>query len=670
MTDIKARIDFLTEELNRHNRLYFIANNPEITDYEYDQMIEELIQLEKQMPLLKRVDSPTNRVGGEPLKEFGSVIHRAPVSSLDNSYDQQEILDFDRRTKSIIEAAIGKEEAEMLEYVVEPKIDGLSVVLQYLDGKFICGATRGDGSVGEDITVNLRTIKPIPLAIPDKQEIDIRGEVYIPKKDFVELNQKQEIIGGQIFANPRNAAAGSLRQLDPKVTASRPLDIFVFNIQFTKEKKLKTHIETLEYLKEQGFPIAEYVLCKKIEEVLEQCKKWEEKRRLLDYDIDGLVVKVNHLEHREVLGMKAKSPRWAIAYKFKAEEKETVVREILVQVGRTGVITPKAVFEPVRVSGSTVTFATLHNEDFIKDKDLRIGDRVIIHKAGEVIPEVVRVIKEARTGKEKTFSMPTICPSCGSSLVRLEGEVALRCINHNKCPAQNIRGLIHFVSRGAMDIEGLGESLIEKLTNSNLVLSAADIYRLTAEELAVLEGLGEKSANNLVQAIEKSKKRDLGNLIYGLGIPLIGSKAAKLLAKQFGSMKALATAGYEDLITIEEVGDKMAESIRNYFANTRNQELLKELETAGLNMESINKIPLAENHNIKGKTFVLTGTLEKYTREEAQTIIEKYGGKTSSSVSKKTDYVLAGRDAGSKLSKAQTLGIRVISEAEFDQMIL
>lgn len=668
--DVKSRIDILTEELNRHSRNYYENDAPEISDFEYDRMMAELIRLEEEMPLLRRPDSPTQKVGGAASRQFSPVQHKVPVISLDNSYDAEELRNFDQRTRK------GLPESALVEYVLEPKIDGLSVVLRYERGVFVQGATRGDGIVGEDITENLKTIKSIPSEIAYTGELHVRGEVYISRKAFVELNHRQEIYGGQIFANPRNAAAGSLRQTDPNVTASRPLDIFVFNIQYASDAgtdqapALKTHRETLEFLKEQGFHTAEYTFCPDIEAVMAQIPVWDEKRRTLDYEIDGLVIKVNDLRQREVLGLKAKSPRWAIAYKFKAEEQETRMKDIQVQVGRTGVITPRAVLEPVRVAGSVVSFATLHNEDFIKEKDLRIGDRVIVHKAGEVIPEIVRSIPEERTGEENVFRMPEFCPSCGTALVRLPGEAALRCPNHKACPAQNLRGLIHFVSRGAMDIEGLGEMMMEKLSEWGLVSEIPDIYRLTKEELEVLEGLGEKSADNLIKAIERSKKADLGRLLFGLGIPLIGSKAAKQLARHFGSMDALMDASREELLAMDEVGDKMADSILSWFASERNRETIRQLKEASLNMVSTERVS-GENEKeaVAGKTFVLTGTLERYTRDEAQALIEQFGGRSSSSVSKKTDYVLAGRDAGSKLKKAEQLGVRVLTEAEFEEMI-
>lgn len=661
MDEIKSRIDRLTDEIHRHNRKYYEEDSPEISDREYDEKMAELIRLEEEMPLFKRPDSPTMKVGGAGLTRFGSVNHRVPVVSLDNSYDKEELLSFDLRIKG---------NRKDVEYVVEPKIDGLSVVLQYNKGYFIKGATRGDGFTGEDITRNLRTIKTIPFEIPFKGQLDVRGEVFIPKGAFVKLNYHQEVSGGQIFANPRNAAAGSLRQLDPNVTASRPLDIFIFNIQYGEgDIERSTHEKDMLFLKSLGFHTVEYQICKSINEVISQCDIWEEKRRFLDYDIDGLVVKVNDLMFREELGLKAKSPRWAISYKFKTEEQETVLKDILVQVGRTGVVTPKAKFEPVRVAGSVITYATLHNEDFIREKDLRIGDRVVIHKAGEVIPEVIRVVKEARTGHEKEFTMPEYCPSCGSILNRAKGEAALRCLNKDSCPAQNVRGLSHFVSRGAMDIEGLGDVLVEKLTDMGLISGIGDIYQLTMEELAVLEGLGNKSAGNLMRAIEESKGRDLSRVLFGLGIPLIGSKAAKQLSRHFGTMDAISKATKDDLMAMEEVGEKMAESVVSWFAMAQNIELLDQLKTAGVNMRDLESSFEERKEGVAGKTFVLTGALKNYTREEAGAIIERLGGKTSSSVSKKTDYVLAGNDGGTKLNKAHQLGIKIIGENDFEELI-
>ncbi len=658
--DIQGRINQLTEELLKHNEAYYLKDNPTITDYEYDKQLEELRALEEQYPLFKRMDSPTENVGGTVLKQFEKVTHRTSVISLDNSYSIGEIADFDRRVRGGIEGEPT--------YVVEPKIDGLSVVLSYVDGDFVRGATRGDGTVGEDITVNLRTIRTIPKKINVPGQVDFRGEVYISKSGFVELNKAQEIQGGMIFANPRNAAAGSLRQLDSKITASRPLDIFMFNVQYADSIALTTHKEGLDFMKSQGFHIADYQYCQTVEDVFQQVKIWDEKRPTLDYMIDGLVIKVNDLKQREMLGEKAKSPRWAVAYKFKAEEQETQVKDIVVQVGRTGAITPKAVLEPVEVAGSVIGYATLHNEDFIKEKDIRIGDFVIVHKAGDVIPEVVRVVTEKRTEKVLEFSMPEVCPACDTKLVRVEGEAVVRCVN-DQCSAKNLRGLTHFVARDAMNIDGLGESLIAKLVDEGLISSIADIYKLKIEDLAELEGLGQKSATNLIEAIDKSKENDLHRLIFGLGIKLVGSKAAKQLAKVFGTMEKLSVAEADQLTSIDEVGDKMSASIVQYFGDAKNIKRIEELKNLGLNMESAAISTTQFNELFLGKTFVLTGTLTIYARDEASALIEERGGKTSGSVSKKTDYVLAGQEAGSKLEKAQALGVKVISEEEFIQMI-
>ncbi|MCG8484543.1 MAG: NAD-dependent DNA ligase LigA [Clostridia bacterium] len=658
MSDVKSRIDALVEELNEHNYRYNVLDNPVISDFEFDKKLEDLNKLEEENPQYKRQDSPTQRVGAEPLKSFSQVTHRIPMLSLDNSYSKEEIVDFDKRIKKMV--------GDDVEYVVEPKIDGLSVVLQYENGMFTKGATRGNGIVGEDITLNLKTIKTIPLLIPEKSPLDIRGEVYIPKKRFIELNKMQEQMGGVIFANPRNAAAGSLRQLDSKITATRPLNIFIFNIQYSENTSFQSHSQGFKYLKEQGFKTADHQICSSVQDIVSACEHWEEKRGELSYDIDGLVVKVNNLEQRKLLGEKAKSPRWAIAYKFKAEEAETTVKDIMVQVGRTGAVTPRAVLEPVRVAGSLVSYATLHNEDFVQEKDIKIGDHVVIHKAGDVIPEIVRVIKDKRTGNEVQFQMPAECPSCGRETVRIEDEAVLRCIN-KECPAQNLRGLIHFVSRDAMNIDGLGGALIEKLVDEGLVQDIADLYYLKEEQLSPLEGMGDKSAQNLISAISESKDNDLSRLIFGLGIKLVGSKAAKLLANRFKTMDDFINAAYDEMIAIDEIGEKMTLSVLEFVKEERNLQLIEKLKEAGVNMTSVEKEVVAKEA-FEGKTFVLTGTLQNYSRNEAKEIIENLGGKVSSSVSKKTDYVLAGEEAGSKLEKAMKLGVEVISEEDFEKM--
>lgn len=663
MGNVQERIKKLTEQLVRYNKNYYEEDAPVISDREYDEMLKELKSLEDSYPALKMKNSPTEHVGGKVSGKFEKVNHRVPVISLDNSYDQNELLSFDNRVKK--RAASSGD----MKYVLEPKIDGLSVVLQYNDGILVRGATRGDGITGEDITDNLRTIKSIPETIEFKGELDVRGEVYIGKKDFLKLNRRQEIEGGQIFANPRNAAAGSLRQIDASLVRERPLSIFIFNLQYISGMSFSYHHETLEFLGNQGFTCADSRECRNMDEVMKLCTYWEEERKNLDYDIDGLVVKVDSLELRERLGLKEKSPRWAIAYKFKAEEQETEVLDIEVQVGRTGAVTPRARFKPVKIAGSTVSFATLHNQDYVKEKDIRVGDTVLVHKAGEVIPEVVRVLKDRRKHELPMFEMPEVCPSCETQLVRLEGEAVLRCPNHEECPAQNLRGLIHFVSKGAMDIDGLGESLVEKFSDLGMISYPSDIYQLGEEEISVLEGMGEKSAKSLTDAIEKSKSRGLDRVIFSLGIPLVGAKAAKLLADKFGSMSSLEKAEFGDIADIYGIGNKIAEKVTAFFKSENNLREIARLEAAGVKMNYEKKTSGLGEMIFAGKTFVLTGTLEKYTRDKASEIIEENGGKTSSSVSRKTDYVLAGKEAGSKLKKAESLGVVIISESEFEDML-
>lgn len=663
MGNVQERIKKLTEQLVRYNKNYYEEDAPVISDREYDEMLKELKRLEDSYPALKMKNSPTEHVGGKVLGKFEKVNHRVPVISLDNSYDQNELLSFDNRVKK---RAVSSGD---MKYVLEPKIDGLSVVLQYNDGILVRGATRGDGITGEDITDNLRTIKSIPETIEFKGELDVRGEVYIGKKDFLKLNRRQEIEGGQIFANPRNAAAGSLRQIDASLVRERPLSIFIFNLQYISGMSFSYHHETLEFLRNQGFTCADSRECRNMDEVMKLCTYWEEERKNLDYDIDGLVVKVDSLELRERLGLKEKSPRWAIAYKFKAEEQETEVLDIEVQVGRTGAVTPRARFKPVKIAGSTVSFATLHNQDYVKEKDIRVGDTVLVHKAGEVIPEVVKVLKDRRKYELPMFEMPEVCPSCETQLVRLEGEAVLRCPNHEECPAQNLRGLIHFVSKGAMDIDGLGESLVEKFSDLGMISYPSDIYQLGEEEISVLEGMGEKSAKSLTDAIEESKSRGLDRVIFSLGIPLVGAKAAKLLADKFGSMSSLEKAEFGDIADIYGIGNKIAEKVTAFFKSENNLREIARLEAAGVKMNYEKKTSGLGEMIFAGKTFVLTGTLEKYTRDKASEIIEENGGKTSSSVSRKTDYVLAGKEAGSKLKKAESLGVVIISESEFEDML-
>ncbi|SHI41545.1 NAD-dependent DNA ligase LigA [Lutispora thermophila] len=663
MDDAKKRIEELIEIINHHNYRYYVLDSPEISDYEYDLLMRELMNLEKKHPEYLRPDSPSQRVGGEVLKGFNEVIHSTQKLSLGNVFNEGDIRDFDNRVKR----SLGTDDVE---YVLEMKIDGLTVVLNYENGIFVRGATRGDGIRGEDITANLKTIKSIPLKLKEPVDLEVRGEVFISKKDFEKLNALREEMEEPLFANPRNAAAGSLRQLDTSITAKRPLDIFVFNLESIKGKEFKTHVEALEYLKYLGFKTSPYlIICKGWQDIYEQCMEWADKRGNLSFEIDGLVIKVNNLEYRDILGSTTKTPRWAAAYKFPPEKKKTRLKDIIVQVGRTGAITPTAVLEPVRIAGSTVSRATLHNEDFIKERGIMIGDMVILQKAGDVIPEIVEVVKEDRDGTQKPFEMPRTCPACGSEAVRIEGEAVIRCTNAS-CPAQLRRALFHFVSRDAMNIEGLGPQIISMLMDRGFVKDAGDLYLLKdrREELIQIERMGEKSVDNMLSAIEKSKKNNLDRLLFALGIRMIGQKASKILAEAFGTMDRVMKATYEELVSIEEIGDKMAESILAFFRVEENLSLIDKLKKLGLNMEAEKK-EIIENEYFKGKTFVLTGALTDFTRDKAKAIIEGFGGKVSGSVSKKTDYVLAGEDAGSKLQKANELGVKVIDEETFKKWI-
>ncbi|MBI9011158.1 MAG: NAD-dependent DNA ligase LigA [Clostridiales bacterium] len=649
---MKARIEELTQKLNQYNYEYYVKDNPTITDYEYDQLLEELSKLEEQFPEFKAIDSPTERVGGEPLDAFTQVAHTTRLLSLDNSYNAEDLRDFDKRVKK---------EVSDVEYILEMKIDGLSVALKYEAGVLVQGATRGNGEVGENVTENVKTIYSVPLKLKEPIDIEVRGEVYIPKAGFKRLNESQEELGLQTFANPRNAAAGSLRQLDPKVAAKRPLDIFVFNVLNGGKDEIQSHDENFDYLNELGFKTTTAFKCSTIEEVISKCEEMIEKRHDLIYDIDGMVIKVNNLSQRKTLGVKAKSPRWAIAYKFPAEEKITVVKDIIVQVGRTGVLTPKAELEPVFVAGSTIAYATLHNQDYIDEKDIRIGDTVVIQKAGDVIPAVVRVVTEKRTGKEVVFALPDKCPECNQEAIRLDGEVAKRCINPT-CPAKLRRGFEHFVSRNAMNIDGLGPAVITMLIKEGFVTKLSDLYDLEQykEQMYSIEGFGEKSIEKMLESIEKSKENELHQFINGLGIALIGSKAAKVLSQYFGSVEALINASIEELIAIDEIGHKMALSFRNFFDDEKHQEMVVTLKEKGLKF-----IVKSQGSNIlDGMIFVLTGTLEKYSRKELQIILETAGGKVSGSVSKKTDVVIYGEKAGSKLKKANDLEILALNELE------
>ncbi|NPV45198.1 MAG: NAD-dependent DNA ligase LigA [Firmicutes bacterium] len=663
--EAEKRIKALRDQINYHNKLYYEHDSPEISDSEYDGLMRELKRLEDEFPELVTPDSPTQRVGGRPLEAFDTVMHSIPMLSLANAFDEGELKEFHRRVTS----AVGEE----VEYVAELKIDGLAVALTYENGVFTRGATRGDGIVGEDITQNLKTIKTIPLKLSDYNGqipfIEVRGEVYIPKKEFERLNEEREKAGLSLFANPRNAAAGSLRQLDPRVTASRPLNIFVYGTGRIDGIEVSTHLEMLELLKKMGFRVNPNVsVFRRIDDVISYCERWVEQRGRLPYDIDGIVIKVNSLEHQRLLGATSKSPRWAIAYKFPAEQKTTVIKDIIVRVGRTGTLTPTAVLEPVRIAGSTVTKATLHNEDYIRQKDIKIGDTVVVKKAGDVIPEVVEVVFNKRKGSERDFVMPQKCPECGSDVVRFEGEAAAKCTGI-ACPAQLKRGIIHFASRDAMDIEGLGPAIVNQLVDRGLVKDAGDLYFLKVDDLIPLERMGEKSASNLINAIQRSKTNPLEKLIFALGIPFIGSRAASILAERFRALDNLMNSTYEELVQIPEMGPKMAQSVITFFKQEQTKNIIRKFKRAGLNLETAGTKKRDEGAALNGITFVLTGSLEKYTRKQAQDIIEKFGGRVSSSVSSKTDYVLAGKDPGSKLEKAKELGIKIIDEEEFERML-
>jgi DNA ligase (NAD+) len=653
----QLKINELRSLLNQYGYEYYVLDKPTVPDAEYDRLMQELLNLEGKFPELKTPDSPSERVGGAVLDVFEKVEHRTPMLSLGNAFNEQDLKDFDRR----IRQAVGNE----FSYVCELKIDGLAVSLRYEDGLFVQGATRGDGAVGEDITANLKTIKSIPLRLRENISLEVRGEVFMPKRSFEVLNKAKEEQGEEPFANPRNAAAGSLRQLDPKMAASRNLDVFLYGIGNTGRTGVISHSEGLDYLDHLGFKTnKERRNCATIEEVIEFVNSWVEKRPHLPYEIDGIVIKVDSLEQQDELGTTAKSPRWAIAYKFPAEEVITTLMDIELSVGRTGVVTPTAILEPVKVAGTTVQRASLHNEDLIREKDIKIGDKVVIKKAGDIIPEVVNVLADLRTGREADFHMPSHCPECESDLVRIEGEVALRCINP-KCPAQIREGLIHFVSRDAMNIDGLGEKVISQLFAEKLIADVADIYKLTREQLLALERMGEKSVSNLLKAIETSKENSLEKLLFGLGIRHVGAKAAKTLAQQFGSMNQLATASKEELISINEIGDKMADSIVTFFEKEEAKDLINELTECGVNMEYKGSRPVSAEESdsiFAGKTVVLTGKLEQLSRNEAKEKIEALGGNVAGSVSKKTHLVIAGEDAGSKLTKAQELGIEVWDE--------
>lgn len=651
----RIRAKELREEINHHNYLYHVLDSPQITDTRFDALMKELLELERKYPRLVTPDSPTQRVGGQPRKGFKTVSHRVPMLSLGNAFDEYELRDFDRRVKSVITG-------EKVEYVTELKIDGLAVSLLYEDGLFVQGATRGDGETGEDITENLKTVRSIPLRLKDNITLEVRGEVYMPKSSFAQLNKNREETGKPLFANPRNAAAGSLRQLDPAVTASRNLSIFVYGIGYTGTEAFETHHQLLNFLAKQGFRVnPHFQLCADIEEVISYCQIWKDRRFDLEYSMDGMVIKVNSFRQQENLGTTIKNPRWAIAFKFPPEEATTRIKKIILKVGRTGVLTPTAILEPVRIAGTTVSRATLHNEDYIEAKDIRIGDTVVVHKAGDIIPEVVEVKKDLRTGSERPFKMPSECPECGADVIRQEGEAATRCTGA-ACPAQVREGLIHFASRGAMDITGLGPALINQLVDAGLVKDITDLYRLRKEDLLQLQRMGEKSSRNLLQAIDDSRRNPLHRLIFGLGIRHVGERAARLLAGKFSSIDNLMRASKEELTAISEIGPTIAESVTTFFAQQQNREIIRKLQEAGVNTRSDNEETSRSGRPLKGKTFVLTGTLQGLTRNEAREKIESLGGKVSSSVSKKTDYLVAGENPGSKYEKAQKLGTTILDE--------
>ncbi len=648
----------LKDLLKYHGHKYYVEDSPEISDYEYDRLMRLLEEMEAENPSLIAPDSPTQRVGGDTLREFEKFTHRLPLQSLNDVFDFDELDDFDRRVRETVSSP---------EYVVELKIDGLSVALEYRDGVFVSGGTRGDGNIGENVTENLKTIHSIPLKLNEAvPHLIVRGEVYMKKKNFAALNEMREIRDEPLFANPRNAAAGTLRQLDPKVTASRRLDIFCFNLQLVDGKELYSHTESLDYLKSLGFSVSPfYRVFDNIEDVKAEITRLGDMRESLGFDIDGAVIKVNSFEERERLGTSSKAPKWAVAYKYPPEVKPTKLTDIVITVGRTGVLTPNAVLEPIRLAGTSVSRATLHNIDYIKSKDIRIGDTVLVRKAGDIIPEIVEVVPHKRPDDAKEYEMPEFCPVCGSPVIRDGEEAATRC-SGAACPAQVLRNLTHFASRDAMDIDGLGPAVIEQLVNENLVISAADLYTLTTEDLSGLERMGEKSASNLINAINESKTRDLSRLLFAFGIRQVGQKAAKVLARHFGTLDNILSADMSELTVIPDIGEITAQNIVQWASLPQSAVLIESLRNAGVNFASTDK---NDDTRFGGMTFVLTGTLPTYTRDEASEIIEKMGGKVSSSVSKKTTYVLAGEEAGSKLRKANELGVAVISEDEFKKMI-
>jgi len=661
---IKKRVEKLREEIHHHDYKYYVENNPEISDYEYDQLLRELKQLEEKYPSLKSPTSPTQRVGGQPVEGFPTIEHEIAMLSLDNTYSEEEVREYERRLHRELPG-------EEFQWVVELKIDGVSISLIYEDGEFVRGSTRGDGRVGDDITPNLRTIHTIPLKLRETLPgiIEVRGEIYMTKSGFREVNRERELNKEPLFANPRNAAAGSLKLLDPRITSKRPLNSFIYNLtQSTQIRMPPTHMECLTRIKKWGFRInPNYKLCRSIEEIINYHDFWMEKKEELDYDVDGMVIKVNSIDQQNRLGSTTKSPRWAIAYKFPAQQATTRIRKIIVQVGRTGALTPVAIFDPTFLAGTTITRATLHNEDEIKRKDIRVGDTVIIEKGGDIIPQVVKVIKEKRTGKEQIFSIPKTCPVCGAQVVRLPGEAVSRCIG-SSCPAQLKEKIAHYAQRTAMDIDGLGDKLIEQLVDKKIISDISDLYRLDLSTLSSLERMGEKSSKNLLAQIERSKNQSLHRLIFALGIRYVGIRGAQILAEKFSSIDDLFSAPAEELESIPEIGPRTARAITSFFKEKRNQKLLQELKKLGVQMGKKEKKEIKKNP-LEGKKFVFTGSLSHYTRSEAQGIVEELGARAVNSVSKNIDYVVVGKEPGSKYEKAKRLGIKILNEEEFHELI-
>ncbi|RJP20836.1 MAG: NAD-dependent DNA ligase LigA [Candidatus Abyssobacteria bacterium SURF_5] len=659
----RAEIEDLRRRINHHNYLYYVLDNPQITDAEYDRLIRRLIELEEKHPELIIPDSPTQRIGAAPAVEFATVEHSVPMLSLGNAFSYDELRDFDKRVRKGVRV-------DSLEYVCEPKYDGSAIELVYENGRLVTGSTRGDGYRGEDVTQNLKTIRTVPLRLQGEgvpARLEARGEVVLNLKDFEELNRKRLEKGEPIFANPRNAAAGSLRQLNPRITASRPLNVYIYARGHIEDHDFETHWDTMQTFRDWGLRVnlPEMRLVQGIEEAVEYCRDLEERRHSLPYEVDGAVIKVNRYEYQDALGATSKSPRWAIAFKFAAQEEETVLEEIAVNVGRTGAVTPFAILKPVRVSGVEVRRATLHNEDEIARKDIRAGDHVIVRRAGEVIPEIVKSIPEKRTGKEKIFQMPRKCPVCGSAIERTPGEVASYCTG-SSCPAQQLEHIIHFASKGAMDIDGLGEMRVLQFLNEGLIQDAGDLYYLKKEQIVPLERMADKSAENLIRSIDKSRHTTLGRFLYALGIRHVGEHTAKVLAAHFGSLKNIMNASLEQIDQVREIGPVVAQSVHTFFRQPKNIELINKLLEGRIKIKREEK---AEETPLQGKTFVFTGALEHFKRDEAKKLVERLGARASSSVSKQTDYVVAGAEPGSKYDTAKKLGVNIISEAEFHKMV-